>query len=201
MSEGTPNRDYKKDPILTPVKLPKSPAAQCNQRNLTGAPRVIRDIVADLHSNIQIWNDIHTKGVDQVWKYMNLKLTTTEIYTLELDLSMKEMELVKNDLRNAYNQFNLLENRCEAFSKLPNMPSPVFFSLSAKEIYKLFGEICEAYRKESKVKNFVIENMAHTKDNDEVRFYATCWTWPVNLDRINIKMESLLIETGHRPIT
>lgn len=46
----------------------------------------------------------------------------------------------------------------------------------------------------------VLENIAHARNEDEVMFFAACWTLQPYITRIvNLKLEALLIETGHRP--
>lgn len=40
-----------------------SHAKSTQGRNLTGSARHIRDLIADIHKNIQIWNTLHLEGI------------------------------------------------------------------------------------------------------------------------------------------
>jgi hypothetical protein len=52
------------------------------------------------------------------------------------------------------------------------------------------------------VKEFVLENIAHSKNQDEAMFLAALWTYQYKIsDRIGLKLETLLVETGHRRVT
>lgn len=52
-----------------------------------------------------------------------------------------------------------------------------------------------------KVKQYVLENISHSKSKDEVMFHAACWAHQQYVTSIiNMKLEALLLETGHRKI-
>lgn len=44
----------------------------------------------------------------------------------------------------------------------------------------------------------VLENIAHSRNKDELMFFAASWTLQPYITRnINLKLEALLVETGH----
>ncbi|XP_019879750.1 uncharacterized protein LOC109607713 isoform X2 [Aethina tumida] len=132
---------------FSPVKLPQSPAAGALQKNLTGSPRVARDIVADLYNNIQKWNDFHIKGSTIVKKIVAVKSESQENYTIELEEYTKALFEVMTSL----------------------------------------------------IKTTVLENIGHAKDKHEAMFYAASWTHQDYITkRIDMKLECLVVETGHR---
>lgn len=48
-------------------------------------------------------------------------------------------------------------------------------------------------------KEFISENICHIQGKDKLMFYAANWTHqPYITSEINLSLESLLIETGHR---
>lgn len=48
----------------------------------------------------------------------------------------------------------------------------------------------------------MLENIAHSKNKNEVMFYAISWTHQQNItNEIDLKLETLLTETGHRKVT
>lgn len=45
----------------------------------------------------------------------------------------------------------------------------------------------------------VLENIAHSRNKDELMFFAASWTLqPYITKTVNLKLEALLLETGHR---
>lgn len=51
-------------------------------------------------------------------------------------------------------------------------------------------------------KEYILENIAFSRDKDELMFYACCWTYQefISKHKVNFQLERLLIETGHRKI-
>ncbi|CAG9766197.1 unnamed protein product [Ceutorhynchus assimilis] len=202
MSQKTPKRPSQDTcPGFSPITLHKSPAAQSPQRNLTGPPRVIRDIIADLYNNVQRWNKLHIQGCALVKQIAAIKAGDPRKYSSQLEEYTTELYGVFSGLKLNNEIFILLISQSEAFSKLPNVSDPVFFSLSASSISKLIREICEAYGKEIQAKRTILENIAHSKTKNEAMFLAAYWTHQLNVtDNITFKLESLLVESGHRLI-
>lgn len=49
------------------------------------------------------------------------------------------------------------------------------------------------------MKEFVLENIAHSKSKNDAMFFAALWTYQSKItDQINTKLEILLLESGHR---
>lgn len=133
------------------IVVPKSPAAESPQRNLTGPPRVIRDIIADLHNTIQNWNSQHIKGCTLVKQISSWKANEVKLYGPELEDLATQLSVVMSALRMNCDTLNLIQSQAEAFTKLPGLQNPVFFSLSAQDMSRLISDICMAYNEEIKV--------------------------------------------------
>lgn len=131
--------------------MPKSPAAESPQRNLTGPPRVIRDIIADLHNTIQNWNSQHIVGCSLVKQISSWKANEIKFYGPELEDLATQLSVVVSALRINCDSLNLIASQAEAFTKLPGLQNPVFFSLSAQDMSRLISDICKAYNGEMKV--------------------------------------------------
>jgi len=131
--------------------VPKSPAAESPQKNLTGPPRVIRDIIADLHNTIQNWNSQHINGCTLVKQISSWKANETKFYSPELEELTTQLSVVVSALRINCDTLNLIQSQAEAFTKLPGLQNPVFFSLSAQDMSRLISDICRAYNGEIKV--------------------------------------------------
>lgn len=203
MNRNTPKRNKSIDGSSTfsSVTLLASPAAGSPQKNLTGPPRIIRDIIADLHNNIQRWNTLHIKGCTLIKQIAALKADSINTYSSQIEDCIGELFTVIQNLGGNDDCFTLLIRQTKAFAKLPDLTNPVFFSLDAVNIALLVNDICEAYKKELQVKQFVLHNIAHLKNKNDVMFLAACWTHQLNINEsVTFKLESLLVETGHRSV-
>ncbi|CAH0551557.1 unnamed protein product [Brassicogethes aeneus] len=202
MSEKTPKKNLFSRVSFngfSPVILPVSPAAGSPQKNLTGSPRVARDIVADLYNNIQRWNDLHIKGSNIVKQIAVFKSDNPNKFTPELEDYTNALYEVVVSLVVYRNCFENLTSQIKALSKLNKEKEILFISLNGIELSNLVESISLAYRDEFKVKEHILENIAHTKGKNEVMFYAASWTHQCNITSdVNFKLETLLVETGHR---
>ncbi|XP_050301237.1 cyclin-dependent kinase 2-interacting protein-like [Anthonomus grandis grandis] len=204
MSKKTPKRpslDLNLNTGFSSVTLHKSPAAQSPQKNLTGPPRVIRDIIADLYNNIQRWNSLHIKGCSIVKEIASVKADTPKTYSTRLEECITSLYAVVEGLKINNDVFSKLVTQVYAFGRLPNIDDTVFFSLSASNIAERCVEVCEAYKKEFQAKQYILENIAYTRTTNDVMFLAAYWTHQLNItDKVNFVLKSLLVESGHRPV-
>ncbi|KAK4885949.1 hypothetical protein RN001_002220 [Aquatica leii] len=184
------------------VILPESPASVSRQKNLTGLPRVARDIVADLYNNIQRWNENHIIGANLAKAIAQMKSNNIDDCSDDLDKLATDLYNVVQKLSGIAGAFEFLSNQMKSLVKLHKKQSPLFISLQNDQLVELVEAIAEAYKAEFKVKKFVLENIAHSRNKNEIMFYAVCWTHQQNINsEINLKLEMLLTETGHRKIT
>ncbi len=60
-------------------------------------------------------------------------------------------------------------------------------------------DLHEMYAKELKLKQAVLENVAHASDRDVLMFYTASWTHEPYIERTSAKLlETMLVESGHR---
>ena len=60
-------------------------------------------------------------------------------------------------------------------------------------------KLSEMYAEEIKLKQTVMENIAHSVDRDLLMFYSACWVHQPYIDNeARILLEAMLFETGHR---
>jgi len=72
-------------------------------RNLTGTVRLIRDLVADIHANIQQWNNLHIQGITY------LKDITQEKYNKNYSETLQDLcDKLENICDNLVNFFFFL---------------------------------------------------------------------------------------------
>ncbi|KAJ9588712.1 hypothetical protein L9F63_018004, partial [Diploptera punctata] len=64
---------------------------------------------------------------------------------------------------------------------------------------EVIDKICDAYKCELKAKRIVKESVAHSRTNQELKYYIITWVHQPYVDsHIELLLESLLQETGHR---
>lgn len=202
--------------------MPKSPAAASPQRNLTGLPRVARDIAADVYNNIQKWNDYHIKGANVIKEIGLLLSDNPKNFSPALETHTNKLHDIVQNLRVFSNALEFLANQMTALVKLLKRQCTTFHFINSR----CLGRYCPSYsrglqnRIQSKLmyyfhnciqvltiylqrKEYVLENIAFSKDKSEIMFHASCWTYQENILKyqVNLKLETLLVETGHRKIT
>ncbi|VEN49906.1 unnamed protein product [Callosobruchus maculatus] len=187
---------------FTPVKVHQSPiASPSSQKNLTGVPRVVRDLAADLYNTIQKWNRIHIRGALLCKQIAICKADQPSEYSPELEILTNDLYECVEELRPIKETLERTMKQGEAMKKLQNNTTPVFFGHDIDGLVEIVNYIGKAYVKEYSVKQTVLENIAHTKTKDEVMFFATYWTLQTNVDDIvSLKLETLLTETCHRAV-
>ncbi|KAH1007466.1 hypothetical protein HUJ04_004694, partial [Dendroctonus ponderosae] len=202
MNEKTPTRrSVQSTSGFSPVIVQTSPAAESPQKNLTGHPRVIRDIVADLYNNVQRWNSLHIQGCGIVKQIASMKADTGQTYPPHLDEHINELQSVVQSMTNMFNVFAKLDEQATAFAKLPNLWNPLFFSMDAFSLTRLIKDICEVYMTAFKAKLCVLENIGHSKTHTDAMFWAISWTYEVDIDEdTSFKLQTLLVECGHTAI-
>ncbi|KAF5299579.1 hypothetical protein FQR65_LT09384 [Abscondita terminalis] len=200
---STPNKTHgDAEARFTPVILPESPASVSKQKNVTGLPRVARDIVADLYNNIQQWNENHVIGANLAKSIAQIKSNNIEDCSKDLDQLATDLYNVVQKLSGTSGALEFLSNQMKSLLKLHKKQTPLFISLHNDQLVDLVESIANAYKAEFKVKKFVLENIALSKNKNEIMFYAVCWTHQQNINsEINLKLETLLTETGHRNVT
>nr|CAH7727382.1 unnamed protein product [Callosobruchus chinensis] len=186
---------------FTPVKVHQSPiASPGSQKNLTGVPRVVRDLTADLYNTIQKWNRLHIRGA-QLCKQIAICKADKPEYSPELEIFTNDLYECVEELKPIKESFETTMKQAEAIKKLHRNTTPVFFCHDIEGLVEIVDYIGHAYVKEYSVKQTVLENIAHTKSKDEVMFFATYWTLQTNVDdKVSLKLETLLTETCHRAV-
>ncbi|GLV46382.1 uncharacterized protein CBL_20724 [Carabus blaptoides fortunei] len=184
---------------FSPVVLPESPAGTTLQRNLTGLPRVARDIAADIYNNIQHWNVLHIRGASVVKEMALLKSDVRQLHPAGLE----SLAVTLNDAVSAMNvivdNLDTSVQQLKSLIHLHKSPVPIFLSWPVGKYSEVCERISQAYRQEYKLKYLIGENIAHVSGKDKLMLYAASWTYQPYIDSdIEMCLESLLTETGHR---
>lgn len=63
------------------------------------------------------------------------------------------------------------------------------------------GVLYEAFSQELKLKQTILQELAHTVTSDLCMVYLSCWLHqPFIPPQVRLTLESVLLETGHRPL-
>lgn len=135
--------------------MSQSPAAS-PQRNLTGLPRVARDIAADVYNNIQKWNDYHIKGANIIKEIGLLLADNPRNFSPALEAHTTKLTDVVQNLKVFSNALEFLANQMTALVKLRKDNVPLFISLTANALADIVHHIADAYKAEFKVRDCVI---------------------------------------------
>nr|CAD7417370.1 unnamed protein product [Timema poppensis] len=150
--------------------------------NLTGNPRQVRDLAAELHSLVQQWNLQHLSGV-QLLKSM------TAYIRFNVDDIVVCMETLTRQLK--------LIAELESLRGSNN--SPMFLTWPTIKFGDVASCVSEAYSMECKVKKHVKENIAHSKSKEALMFLMAAWVHQCYIEpEVEVGLEALLHETGLR---
>ncbi|KAI4468031.1 hypothetical protein MML48_2g00017655 [Holotrichia oblita] len=130
------------------IPLPQSPSQ--TSINLTGLPRVAKDIAADVYNTIQKWNDSHIQGAALVKKIINLKCDSKKKYPEGLEKLIEELEEIVHRLSLQANSLTFLSKQISSLSRL-HRQQRLFATLSAEELSNLVNTVAKAYQLELKV--------------------------------------------------
>lgn len=131
--------------------MPESPVAGSPNKNLTGLPRVARDIAADVYNNIQKWNNKHIDGANIVKDIAVLKANNSEQFPDGLESLVKKLYDTVQNLSIYSNALIFLSSQMKALAKLHTQTNPLFISMSIDKLTSLVQEVSDAYKAEFKV--------------------------------------------------
>ncbi|XP_034938737.1 cyclin-dependent kinase 2-interacting protein-like [Chelonus insularis] len=176
-------------PVITSPKV--SP-----QTNLTGHKRLVKDLAADIHAEIQKWNEIFLHGLDIIKSIMAIKVDDSYPEGLQNLCDQLEMDVDKMD--GIVEKFKRASRRIHLISSLYS-DEKLFITWPIDKFVDTFEEIYEVYKDEVEVKRLVMENIAHDYSESWQQVHLALWvTQPKIPSNINLTLEALLTETGHR---
>lgn len=80
-------------------------------------------------------------------------------------------------------------------------PAPLFHTWSTKQFAEVSSKLYESYKQELALKQTILQELAHTPNADLSMVYLSSWLYqPYIEDSGKLLMESMLLETGHRPV-
>lgn len=198
--------------------------------NLTGSARKLKDDAADWHNLIQKWERLNDEGSSIATKIVNLgmsKKSDTEADVVmeggsvkagdisdNLKRSNQELEEECGKLQDVVDKMaNILSKmekmvqaergicELEAFQCGEKRAAPLFHTWSTQQFVEVSSKLYESYKQELALKKTILQELAHTANADLSMVYLSSWLYqPYIEDSGKLLLESLLLETGHRPL-
>uniref|UniRef100_A0A8C2D9Y3 Cyclin-dependent kinase 2 interacting protein n=1 Tax=Cyprinus carpio TaxID=7962 RepID=A0A8C2D9Y3_CYPCA len=79
--------------------------------------------------------------------------------------------------------------------------APLFHTWSTQQFVEVSSKLYESYKQELALKKTILQELAHTANADLSMVYLSSWLYqPYIEDSGKLLLESLLLETGHRPL-
>ncbi|XP_066463578.1 cyclin-dependent kinase 2-interacting protein isoform X1 [Eleutherodactylus coqui] len=192
---------------------------------LTGSARKIKDNAADWHNLMLKWEKTNETAFSAASRIVNLKISVQSYEKMLIDDTVTAHENTgkdKEELEGLCLQLlELLEKMQQIQLKMEKLTS-TFKGVCDLEAYQCSGEnprpilfhtwpttlfyetslkMSEMYKKEISLKAMIVGEIAHTSDQDLLMVYLSCWLYQPYVDNsIKVLLESMLLETGHRPM-
>ncbi|XP_011310949.1 cyclin-dependent kinase 2-interacting protein [Fopius arisanus] len=166
-------------------------------QNLTGAKRIVKDLTATIHTSIQQWNNIHIHGVDVLKSITAMKFDDSFPEGLQelcdtLEKDVDRLDQVVSNLKLSFQQMT-------SAVSLHRGPEKLFKTWGNERFVEIAQLIYEVYKKEADLKRKILENVAHDYQDSWKMLHLAAWVHqPMIPHDLNVSLESLLIETGHR---
>ncbi|XP_069392365.1 cyclin-dependent kinase 2-interacting protein isoform X2 [Paralichthys olivaceus] len=188
---------------------------------VTGIPRKIKDNVADWHNLMLRWEKLNDDGFCVAANIVNIKLSQRKQQQLvdessssssppavELqDECSKLHDVVAKMVAMVTKMAHLMTSQrgirdLEEFQFGPEgRKCPLFHTWNTEHFESSSGFLWEAFSQELKLKQAVLQEVAHTTDPDLDMVFLSCWLHqPYTPPQTKQTLEALLLETGHRPL-
>ncbi|XP_032633292.1 cyclin-dependent kinase 2-interacting protein isoform X4 [Chelonoidis abingdonii] len=210
--------------------FPKSPAAVAPKRPvLSVSARKIKDNAADWHNLMMKWETLNNNGFTTANKIVNLKIGT-QFKDNKLEIECDDIASDCGKLSPNYNEelemfcaelLGTLENMAKIQLKMEKLCSttkgicdletyhyengdcrtPLFHTWPTTYFYEVSFKLTEMYKKEIRLKQTIVQEIAHTADQDLMMVYLSSWLYQPYIESSSkLLLESMLLETGHRPV-
>ncbi|XP_074099457.1 cyclin-dependent kinase 2-interacting protein-like [Cotesia typhae] len=174
------------------ITSPKAP-----QKNLTGNSRIVKDLAADIHGDIQKWNGIHLHGLSIIKSITAMK--TDDSFSEGLQDLCDQLEGDVDQLDSIVERLNRAVSQIKTVALLQTIQDKLFVTWRVEHFVKAVEQIHEAYKEELELKRKILENVAHGSSDSWKMLHLAAWVHqPMIPHNLHVTLESLLVETGHR---
>ncbi|XP_067098799.1 cyclin-dependent kinase 2-interacting protein [Osmerus mordax] len=198
---------------------------------VTGSARKLKDNAADWHNLILKWDKLNDEGSTIANKIVNLGIskgsqqqhnmmledlegsisTNTEEtagHSRELEEECSKLLAVVDRMSRVVSKMEKLVStgkgvlelemfQCGAAGRL----TPLFLTWPTTLFVEVSAKLYEAYSQELRLKQAILQELAHTSSPDLSMVHLSCWLHQPYLDdSLRLQLEGLLLETGHRTL-
>ncbi|XP_039905668.1 cyclin-dependent kinase 2-interacting protein isoform X1 [Simochromis diagramma] len=194
---------------------------------ITGSARKIKDNAADWHNMMLRWDRLNEDGFMAVASIINMRRAQSDQLVLnnssspppssspqhvggasELqDKCLKLQEIVDKMAAVVTKMARLMTSQrgvedLEAFQfGAEGRKTPLFHSWSTSEFGEISQVLLDSFRQELLLKQTILQEVAHTLTSDLCMVFLSCWLHqPFIPTQSRLRLEALLLETGHRPL-
>ncbi|KAL1138412.1 hypothetical protein AAG570_008476, partial [Ranatra chinensis] len=180
------------------------------QGNLTGTPRKVRDLTADLFNGIQEWNKQQLLGMEVLSNISHIKLHNGKTkdgvethYPPGLQDLCDKLNGICNSMCGVASEMEKIQTQIISLCKLESLrkveQKPIFLTWPINSYVDVCSFVSQSYNREAKLKVIIKENIAHCTTKENLMLYSAMWAHLPYLDeKIDLMMETLLKETGYR---
>ncbi|XP_071568561.1 cyclin-dependent kinase 2-interacting protein-like [Temnothorax nylanderi] len=181
--------------MFSPINLTSPKSFQ--GRNLTGTARLVRDLAADIHANIQQWNKLHLLGVAYLKDITQEKCDKN--YSENLQDLCDKLENICDNLDGIVGNLDQIKHQLISVTALHKTADKLFITWPTTKFGEVAETIYKAYHVEAKLKRKLLENVAHNYTDSWKMLHLAAWVYEPSLtEDLKVLLDSLLIETGHR---
>ncbi|XP_029973397.1 LOW QUALITY PROTEIN: cyclin-dependent kinase 2-interacting protein [Salarias fasciatus] len=203
--------------------IPVTPANR-KSSGVTGTSRKVKDNAAT-GSNLMIrWNKLNEEGFNAATSIVNLRRSQSEQLLVDgsasasspsshgqtesLQEECRRLEDVVHKMVAVVTKMERLMTSQRGIRDLEEFQfgpegrtSPLFHSWTARQFEEAAETLLDGFRQELKLKQTILQEVAHTATPDLCMVYLSCWLHqPYIPDQNRLTLEALLLETGHRPL-
>ncbi|XP_039568404.1 cyclin-dependent kinase 2-interacting protein [Passer montanus] len=206
----------------------KSPPDSTPRRPvLSVSARKIKDNAADWHNLMMKWERLNDNGFTTANKIVNMRISEqfqdnkleivcdnsatepekpTPKYNEELDNCCAELLETLKQMTKIQLKMEKLTSTTKAICDLEtfhhgagNCKAPFFHTWPTPYFYEVSLKLSEMYKKELQLKQTIVQDIAHSADQDLMMVYLSSWLYQPYIENSSmLLLEAMLLETGHR---
>lgn len=213
------------------MEAPASDTTPVRKTAVTGSARKVKDNAADWHNLIIKWDKLNDEGSSIANKIVNLGLskgsqesahqtimenqqipmspyTETARHGQELEEECSKLLAVVDRMSRVVSKMEKLVISERGIVELElfqygagGRQTPLFLTWPTAQFVEVSSKLYEAYSQELRLKQAILQELAHTSSPDLSMVHLSCWLHQPYLDdSTRLLLEGLLLETGHRPL-
>ncbi|XP_017293160.1 cyclin-dependent kinase 2-interacting protein [Kryptolebias marmoratus] len=194
---------------------PADAAANRKSSALTGSARKLKDNAADWHNLMLRWDKLNEEGFNVAANIVNTRRSQRDLWTPDESPPSDELQAECSKLQDVVHKMVAVVTKMEHLMELQRgvqeleefqfgpegRTVPLFHSWTTKDFEENCGVLMVDFRQELRLKLVILEELAHAVNSDLSMVYLSCWLHqPFIRTQTRLRLEALLLETGHRPV-